>query len=304
MSRLEPIVSVCIPAYNREQFLHEAIQSVIGQTYRNIEILVSDDASPADLSSVVKSFDDPRIRFFRQERNLGFIGNWNFCIDQSRGDYIKIMGDDDRLLPECIEKEVASMLSNKARFICSNYQTIDDAGALIDNETFNDQSFRLLDGSGFISEKEFLTRYFSGDLRIGLPAAITFEKSLIEETGLFDKSTGCPADADMWIRFMEKTDLYYQDETVLQLRWHTNNLSRKLERNFFSAKEHLVILHRHFAKILNGIDSKKKAFIFARYSKMILMSIFNAQILNPSNMKSLAAEELRLLKTVFFNSHK
>ena len=66
-----PKISICIPAYNREKFLYEALFSVINQTYKNIEIIVSDDNSDINLKKIVDIFNDKRIKFFRQEKNIG-----------------------------------------------------------------------------------------------------------------------------------------------------------------------------------------------------------------------------------------
>lgn len=97
--------SITIPAY-KGNYLHEAIASVLAQTIDNWELVVVDDCSPEDLASIVASFDDARIRYFRNERNFGaehVVGNWNKCLEYAQGDFIICMGDDDRLLPNCLE---------------------------------------------------------------------------------------------------------------------------------------------------------------------------------------------------------
>ena len=98
--------SITIPAYKRK-FLSEAIESCLAQSYKDFELIIVDDASPEDLESVVNSFKDPRIRYYRNEKNCGavdVVDNWNKCLDYAQGDYIICMGDDDRLLPCCLEE--------------------------------------------------------------------------------------------------------------------------------------------------------------------------------------------------------
>ena len=98
--------SVTVPAY-KARFLRECIESILAQTYRDFELIIVNDASPEDLDSIVRSFDDPRIRYYVNERNCGAIDvvdNWNKCLSYATGDYVICMGDDDRLKPCCLEE--------------------------------------------------------------------------------------------------------------------------------------------------------------------------------------------------------
>ena len=102
-------ISVAIPAFKTE-FLSEAIQSVLNQTYPNWELVIVDDCSPNDIKSVVSSFSDSRIKYHRNEKNCGIenvVDNWNICLDYCTGDYIICMGDDDKLLPTCLDEYVS-----------------------------------------------------------------------------------------------------------------------------------------------------------------------------------------------------
>lgn len=98
--------SITIPAY-KQKFLYEAIESCLAQTYKDFELIIVDDASPEDLKSIVEQFDDKRIRYYRNEKNCGalnVVDNWNICLGYAKGDYVICMGDDDRLLPNCLEE--------------------------------------------------------------------------------------------------------------------------------------------------------------------------------------------------------
>lgn len=98
--------SITIPAY-KQRYLCEAIESCLAQTYKDFEVIIVDDASPEDLKSVVDKFDDTRIRYYRNEKNCGalnVVDNWNICLGYVQGDYVICMGDDDRLLPNCLEE--------------------------------------------------------------------------------------------------------------------------------------------------------------------------------------------------------
>jgi glycosyltransferase involved in cell wall biosynthesis len=89
--------SFVIPAF-KAKFLRQAIQSILDQSYHNFELIIVDDASPEDLFSLVSEFNDERIRFFRNEVNIGGISlvkQWNHCIDYANSDYLILAADDD-----------------------------------------------------------------------------------------------------------------------------------------------------------------------------------------------------------------
>lgn len=98
--------SILIPAY-KTKYLDEAIRSVINQTTDTWELIIVDDCSPEDVYAIVNKYGDKRIRYYRNEKNFGAINvidNWNKCLDYSTGDYVICMGDDDCLLPCCLEE--------------------------------------------------------------------------------------------------------------------------------------------------------------------------------------------------------
>lgn len=100
--------SILIPAY-KAKFLKEAIDSVLNQTNEDFELIIVDDHSPEDLYSIVSAYTDKRIRYYRNDHNFGalnVVDNWNRCLSYAVGDYVICMGDDDMLLPTCLEDYV------------------------------------------------------------------------------------------------------------------------------------------------------------------------------------------------------
>lgn len=103
--------SVTIPAY-KDKYFKETIDSVLAQTYQNYEIVIVNDASPYDLDSIVSQYNDPRIRYFKNEKNCGakdVVDNWNICLSYAKGEYLICMGDDDKLTPRCL-KDFADLI--------------------------------------------------------------------------------------------------------------------------------------------------------------------------------------------------
>jgi hypothetical protein len=92
-----PLVSICIPTYNRAEMVGDAIRSALSQTYPALEVVVVDNASTDGTPEVVASFPDPRLRFVRNEQNLGLFGNFNRCIEVAKGSLIHILHSDDMI---------------------------------------------------------------------------------------------------------------------------------------------------------------------------------------------------------------
>ncbi|RIK43958.1 MAG: glycosyl transferase family 2, partial [Chloroflexi bacterium] len=112
MAAAAPLVSVCVPTYNDAPFLAQSLQSIVQQTYRQLEILIGDDASTDDTAAVVAAFDDPRIRYIRNTANLGQFENVNALIRRATGDYIAIYHSDDVYTPQIVAREAAFLQSH------------------------------------------------------------------------------------------------------------------------------------------------------------------------------------------------
>lgn len=103
-----PQVSIGLPVYNGESFLEEAIESVLNQTYENIELVISDNASTDSTEQICRAYaeKDARVKYFRSETNYGASWNYNRTFELSRGKYFRWHAADDVLAPELVEKSV------------------------------------------------------------------------------------------------------------------------------------------------------------------------------------------------------
>ena len=99
-----PFFSIVIPTYNRSDLLRQTIESVRRQAFHDYEIIVSDDCSTDDTSEVIRSMTDDRIRYFRNDRNLGYSGNLRVGASYARGDVLYLLGHDDLLLADALER--------------------------------------------------------------------------------------------------------------------------------------------------------------------------------------------------------
>lgn len=105
---MEPFFSVLIPTYNRPDFLRACIDSVLASDCEDYEIVLSDDCSPGieEIAGIIEPYlkEHRNVSFVRQSRNLGMAENWNFLVKKARGEYVILMGDDDKLMPSTLRR--------------------------------------------------------------------------------------------------------------------------------------------------------------------------------------------------------
>ncbi|HAK80314.1 MAG TPA: glycosyl transferase, partial [Runella sp.] len=99
-------VSVIVPTFNRATYLKVAIESILKQKYKNLEIIITDNASTDNTIEIVEAFNDERIIYYRNPENIGIARNHNKALELCTGEYIQLFSDDDIMLPGCIQKKV------------------------------------------------------------------------------------------------------------------------------------------------------------------------------------------------------
>lgn len=179
---MEPLVTIAIPTYNRaESYLPQAIQSALNQTYSNIEILVSDNCSTDNTTAVVKSFNDPRIKFFQQEKNIGSNNNANFCLAQATGKFFLLFFDDDQIDSDFIEVCMKAMNkgNDNAGVVFTGAREIDSKGNIL---------FECPNQGMGLSTEEFILAWFDGKVPLYFCSTLFNTKKLREIGGLHSKT--------------------------------------------------------------------------------------------------------------------
>ncbi len=223
-------ISVCIPAYNRPATIRKAIHSVLAQTERDWELVITDDSATSAVEQVVASFYDQRIHYTRNSHRLGLEGNWNTCLTRARGECIKLLMDDDFLHPNCLQEQVAMLQANpKVALVSANYDVVNDQGQPITVPGLGSNPYRLFKKNTIEPGHVFIQRYLCGQHRVGLPSSMLMRSSSLHLAGLVDPEAGVSADADLWLRLCLQGDFAYYDAKLLAMRWHQTNLSKTLE---------------------------------------------------------------------------
>ena len=101
--------SVLIPVYNGAPFIKEAVESILNQSFTDFELILLNDASPDNSEEIIKIFKDARIRYYRNEKNLGISASRNKLMTLARGEYLIVMDDDDISLPNRLEEQIKFM---------------------------------------------------------------------------------------------------------------------------------------------------------------------------------------------------
>jgi len=234
------LVSVIIPTYNRREYVQEAIDSVLAQTYPHYEIIVVDDGSTDGTGDVLKAKYGDRIRYVWQE-NQGESAARNRGIEMARGEYIAFLDSDDLWMPEKLEKQVAFLEAHP------------DVGAVIcqalaiDAEGSQREGMPVL-GGGLKLEDLSIERLLYKNSAVGPGTVLVSRRCLVQEIGGFDVSIRYGEDWDFVLRLRLQTGIGIVPEPLAKVRLHRSNQWRlpKKEDVERSLTDHLRLLERTF----------------------------------------------------------
>jgi glycosyltransferase involved in cell wall biosynthesis len=125
-------VTVFVPTYNRAGWLGGAIESVLGQTYENFRLIVSDNGSTDGTAEAAAAFADPRLSYVRLDPQLELNDHFNLCFDRAETEYLFVLPDDDRMEPELLERTVAVLDEHpRVGMVHGQANVVDSNGTLI-----------------------------------------------------------------------------------------------------------------------------------------------------------------------------
>lgn len=211
-----PRVSICIPTYRGAAHLAATIESVLAQTFSDFELVIVDDQSPDDTEAIVARYPDPRIRYLKNERNLGPEGNWNRCLDETRGALFKLLPQDDLIYPDTLARQVTILERDTAHTLALVFgaRNITDAnGRTLTTRGYPGATEGRVDAATLVRR---CVRF--GTNLIGEPGSVLMRTALARQIGQFDGSLGYIIDLDYWVRLLAHGDAYYLAHPVSSFR--------------------------------------------------------------------------------------
>jgi glycosyltransferase involved in cell wall biosynthesis len=201
-------ISVITPVYNNEKYLSQCIESILGQTFRDLEFIIVDDGSTDQTPGILKKYagTDSRIRLRENKENRGQAYSMNVGFRNARAGFIAVMDSDDIAKPERLEKQYDFLSANREYGGCGTFQ------ALIDE---NSDPIQISDPP----QKEGEVKDLMHDLSNLSHSTCMFKREVFEETGGYREMFERAQDIDLFLRISERFKLYNIPEVLLEHRF-------------------------------------------------------------------------------------
>ena len=225
-----PLVSICIPVYNRADIIANTIKCVVEQTYENLEILIVDNASTDNIEEVVSQFTDKRMQYIKNSKNLGQFGNFNRCIEVSNGDYIHILHSDDIIPPDFIRTCIEFLESHAhVMMTCTSAKIVTITSEQIKNFFNQNTIFNVPDGFNALLIENF----------VFCPSVIC-RKVVFDTVGTFSLDFPYAGDYYQWLRISKVYDIAYISDTYINYSIGEHSETHKLTAKSMQGYEEVL----------------------------------------------------------------
>lgn len=226
---IKGLVSIAIPAY-KKTYLAEAIESALGQTYQNIELIIVNDHSPYDLDSVVSQYDDKRIRYYKNKINLGkrsIVHNWNKCLDYARGEFFVLLCDDDVMSPNFVSDmlKLASDYHDCNVFHARKWEMDERNGVLSETSAWPE----------FESHYDFVKHYFDGDRRFTI-SEFLYRTPIVKQLKYKVFPVGFFSDDASMIMFTKEGGIVSSQQALMTFRFSNEHITSNGNYNIGKAR--------------------------------------------------------------------
>lgn len=198
---MNDLVSIITPSYNTARFIAETINSVLKQTYTNWEMIIVDDCSKDNTDEIVAGFDDPRIRYLKNETNSGAAVSRNRALREAKGRWVAFLDSDDLWEPEKLEKQIRFMEETGCHFSYTKYAEVDDDGNSLG---------RIWTGPKKITKAVMYSFNYMGCL------TVMYDREYVGTIQIADLKKR--NDYAMWVKVVEKCPAYLLDEVLATYR--------------------------------------------------------------------------------------
>jgi len=236
--------TIAIPVYNRQDFIRRAVDSALEQDVPDLEILVADNCSTDHTWDVLQSYADSRLRLVRNERNVGLFGNFNRCLSLARGEYLRFLCSDDKLVPGCLSREIEIMGQH------SNVSLLSTRNRLV-----NEKGHRLREGANLLrpgiyrSDQAVLAVLWSiahyALNPLNYPSGVLLRRAAALRADRFDTTLRMLGDVDYFLRVLDYGDLAVVDTVGCEITIHEGMESVRVASDGVRDSEFLMLVERY-----------------------------------------------------------
>lgn len=242
MDSFAPKISICIPVRNGGAFFRAAVESALNQTYQDFEVIIVDNASTDGTVALAEEMasGNGKVHLFKNDHNLGVVGNFNACLKFAKGEYIKYLCADDLLLPFCLERMVSSLQEDASvMLVAGGRQIINEAGSVIAVQQYSRVASKI---AGF----EVINRCLFGTNYIGEPSAVMFRRDAAQRG--FREELAHLMDMEMWFHLLEKGRMENLPEPLCAVRRHAGQMTVQSIRTAALVEDNVYLFEEYGSK--------------------------------------------------------
>lgn len=233
------LLSVCMPVYNGSAYIAESIESVLSQTYKDFRLIICDNGSTDNTYQIIKKYNDPRIQYVQNEKNLGLVGNHHRCIELAETKYVNIWHDDDIMRPDNLERKIDVLEKNQnIGLVFSNVELIDEAGKEL-RYRWNEDCQKDYIENGRVLFKKYLATMPVGALFF-IGTVVSRKERLLQAGGFRPDYSPLTCDSAVWLRMLLQCNAACLGEPLVKYRQHKKNTTSQYYGMHFLA-EHFKV---------------------------------------------------------------
>ncbi len=283
---MEPKVSICIPTYKQTKYLQKCLDSVLAQSFKDFEVIITDDTPDDKVKNFISQYKIPNLHYFKNPVSLGTPGNWNAALSRANGKYIKVMHHDDYFLhKDSLSKFVKTAEANNCPFVFCNTEVwhVSDNSRRISSP--NEVQLKRLN-----NDPLFL--FFRN--KIGSPSATLFARNGMK----FDENLKWLVDVDFYINYLAKHPFIHINEALVCTAHETpGQVTQEVQKDkIVQIKEHVLV----YLKVKDMVKDKSKWTSFFEY----LFRDYDVKSLEELNNMVNIDSSLEFFKEVFENMNK
>ena len=287
---MPPLVSIIIPIYNRTDYICEAIDSVICQTFKNFEIIVVDDGSLTNVSGFLKPYIK-QVKYIYQN-NKGLASARNTGIKNSQGRYIAFLDDDDLFEPCKLETQVPLLEDNPdIGFVYSDCYEF--------QQTRNNQKELNFAVGRNKSSTEFAKLFFMCP-NVRVPVVLV-KKECFDTSGFFDEMLPQDEDGDMFLRIALKWKVFFSDYPSARVRHHGNQMSLNrvsMYESIIRSTEKILAMHPEFKSELGPLADRRMSELYFELGKACMEKFMMLKALQSFRSSRIISKEFINIKNI------